>query len=248
MAGKLGLVSISFRNLTPEVIIKRVKEAGLEGIEWGGDVHSPHGDTDTAISVRAKTEAEGLSVIEYGSYYVIGKSEPALFEAAIASAKALGTSIIRVWPGMNTPSDTISDAQYMDMVTDAKRICDLAHDMTVALECHPGSLTDEYHTALQFISDVNKPNLKMLWQPNQYRPTEYNLDAIKALLPHLVSVHVFSWSRKTKLPLLSMRSHWKRYVELLKEKDLNYLLEFMYDNDIETLFGEARALRSILGK
>ena len=247
MVVKLGLVSISFRTLTPEIIIKRVKEAGLDGIEWGGDVHVPHGDQDAATSVKTATESAGLSVIEYGSYYVIGKSEPTLFESAVASARALGTNIIRVWPGMNMPSDTISDSQYMDMVEDAKRICALAPDMTVALECHPGSLTDEYHTAVKFISDVNMPNLGMLWQPNQYRPLEYNLDAIKALLPYLVSVHVFSWSRKTRLPLLSKKSHWEKYIELLSQKKLNYLLEFMYDNDIETLIGEAKALRSLLG-
>ena len=34
-----GLVSVTFRDKTPEEIISTVKQCGLEGIEWGGDVH-----------------------------------------------------------------------------------------------------------------------------------------------------------------------------------------------------------------
>ena len=105
MAGKLGLVSISFRKHSPDFLAGKVKEAGLDGIEWGGDVHVPHGDLEAAKNVKAITDSMGLSVIEYGSYYIIGKSEPELFLAAAESAKALGTDIIRVWPGMNTPSE-----------------------------------------------------------------------------------------------------------------------------------------------
>ena len=42
-----GLVSITFRKLTVEKIIELVKEAGLQGIEWGGDVHVPHDNTES---------------------------------------------------------------------------------------------------------------------------------------------------------------------------------------------------------
>ena len=34
-----GLVSITFRKLQPDAIIKLVAQAGLTGIEWGGDVY-----------------------------------------------------------------------------------------------------------------------------------------------------------------------------------------------------------------
>ncbi|MBQ8381028.1 MAG: sugar phosphate isomerase/epimerase [Clostridia bacterium] len=246
MSSISGLVSISFRKHSPEEIISRVKAAGLEAIEWGGDVHSPHGDLETAKSIRSMTEKAGLLMPEYGSYYIIGKSEPELFSAVLDSANALGTKIIRVWPGMGMPSDTISNEQYEAMVADAKRICLLAKDFTVALECHPASLTDEYHNALAFIRDVGMDNLKMMWQPNQYRPLEYNLDSIKALLPYVVSVHVFHWSRKTRLPLSEGRAEWEKYISLLSAKDLNYMLEFMPDDNIDTLAREAETLKSFL--
>ena len=43
-----GLVSITFRDLEANEIIDLVKKSGLTAIEWGGDVHVPHGDFNRA--------------------------------------------------------------------------------------------------------------------------------------------------------------------------------------------------------
>ena len=244
MANKTGIVSISFRKYSREEILSAAKDAGLDSVEWGGDVHVPHGDIAIAKETKALTEAYGLQMAEYGSYYVIGKSEPELFLKACDSAKALGTDIIRVWPGQGKASDTFSNEEYESYVEDAKRICDLAPDMTIALECHPHSLTDEYHTAKRFLNDVGKSNFKMMWQPNQFKPLDYNIDSINALLPYIVAVHVFSWERKTRLPLIAKESDWLQYIKLLSDKDVNYMLEFMHDDNIETLKETAATLKS----
>ena len=37
--GNLGLVSVSFRQLSPDRIAELVSECGLSGVEWGADVH-----------------------------------------------------------------------------------------------------------------------------------------------------------------------------------------------------------------
>ncbi len=247
MANKTGIVSISFRPYAKEDILKAAKDAKLDAVEWGGDIHVPHGDEKEAKNAKDLSEQYGIEISEYGSYYVIGKSEPELFEKVLASAKILGTEIIRVWPGQGNPTDSFTNEMYERFVADAKRICKMAKDFTIALECHPGALTDEYHTALQFISDVGCDNLKMFWQPSQHKPLSYNLDAIRALLPYIVSVHVFSWVRDARLPLEKGEAEWKQYIELLSCKDLTYMLEFMHDNKIETLKETARTLRSWLG-
>jgi 3-dehydroshikimate dehydratase len=39
-----GLVSVTFRKLTPVEVAGLVKKGGLKSIEWGGDIHVPHGD------------------------------------------------------------------------------------------------------------------------------------------------------------------------------------------------------------
>ena len=123
----------------------------------------------------------------------------------------------------------------------------MAPDMLICLECHKNSVTDEYHTALRFLKDVDRPNLKMFWQPHQYRDLSYNLDALKALLPYVESVHVFSWDREKKFPLDGMESDWLQYLKLLKDAGVeNYMLEFMHDGSIESLPETAKTLKNWL--
>ena len=248
MANKTGIVSISFRDRSPEQILIAASEAGLDAVEWGGDVHVPHGDLEAARLVRELSAAFDTEIAEYGSYYAIGKSDPSLFEDILNTARDLGTNVIRVWAHQGKPSDSFSEEEYQACVADAKRICAMAGDITVALECHPNTLTDEYHTELKFIRDVGCDNLKTFWQPNQHRPVDYNLDSIRALLPYIVSVHVYSWKRKERLPLAALESDWLQYIELLSAKDLNYMLEFMHDGNIETLKETAATLKKWLNK
>ena len=69
-----GLVSVSFRQLPAEEIVRLCAECGLEAVEWGGDIHVPHGDCATAEKVSGLTEAAGLRTAAYGSYYRCGVS------------------------------------------------------------------------------------------------------------------------------------------------------------------------------
>ena len=57
-----GLVSITFRNLKPIDIVKLVSQAGLKGIEWGGDIHVPHGNIERARETAKMTEDYGLAI------------------------------------------------------------------------------------------------------------------------------------------------------------------------------------------
>ena len=94
---KTGLTSVTFRQKSPEEIIALAKEAGLTGIEWGGDIHVPAGDTKTASEIGRKTREAGLAVLSYGSYYRGDEGED--FAPVLASAKALGAPVIRIWAG-----------------------------------------------------------------------------------------------------------------------------------------------------
>ena len=72
---KTGLVSITFRKKKPEEIVALAAKGGLEGIEWGGDVHVPHGDMAAAKNARLLTTGAGIEVAAYGSYYRVAHSE-----------------------------------------------------------------------------------------------------------------------------------------------------------------------------
>lgn len=255
MANQAGLVSVSFRKNTVEEVVAAVKAAGLTAIEWGGDIHVPHGDLAAAQKAADLCREAGIAITEYGSYYIIGKSEPQEFDKVVASAKVLGTDLIRVWPGQMLKTAELTQEGYAAMVSDAQRICDAAPQFRIALECHPMSLTEEYTMALKFMEDVGRENLKMFWQPCQYHDLSYNLSAIDALLPHVQSVHVFNWTASKenrwpdRFPLAQGEQNWKRYLEKLTKKDgLNYMLEFMPDDSIDSLSREAATLKGWLGK
>ncbi len=94
-----GLVSVTFRQLSVQDIVNLTARAGLDAIEWGGDVHVPHGDLNAARAARIATEHAGLRVAAYGSYYRAGHADTGPFEDVLASAVELGAPCIRIWAG-----------------------------------------------------------------------------------------------------------------------------------------------------
>ena len=107
---RAGLVSVTFREAPAEQVARWVEESGLEGIEWGGDVHAPAGDLTTATRLRALMDGAGLATSAYGSYYRFGdidafRAEGPGFSATLDTAEALGAPIIRVWAGREPSSE-----------------------------------------------------------------------------------------------------------------------------------------------
>lgn len=248
MGNTKGLVSISFRSNSVEEIAKAAQSAGLEAIEWGGDVHVPHGDIAAARHAAEISAKYGLKTVHYGSYYKIGYSDPALFGGVLDSARALGAPVIRVWAGLGIHPDTLSREDYERIVSDAKRICDMSGDIIVATECHNDTLTERYEYALRFLCDVGRDNFKTFWQPNQHYGFEYDIKAASQLLPYVVGVHVFNWEgeKPEKYPLAQNPEKWKAYIDILGQKELNYMLEFMPDDNIKSLPRESESLDRIL--
>ncbi len=242
-----GLVSVSFRSLSVERIIEITRAAGLDTIEWGGDVHVPAGDIKRAEEVARLTEQAGLHTYSYGSYYRIGASAPDDILGVIWCAEALGAKIVRVW-AYNKGTDEVSADEYERAVGDARRICRTAQNITFCLECHNNTLTDSYASAVKFLADVGCENLKLYWQPNQYRTHGYNLDAARAISAVCRGVHVFAWEGDEKFPLEHHTERWKEYARIIRKKapDAEFMLEFMHDNREESLCTTADTLRKIL--
>ncbi|HZG75644.1 MAG TPA: hypothetical protein VEZ72_07275 [Paenibacillus sp.] len=120
-----GLLSITFRSMSPEAIAALAAEAGLEGIEWGGDLHVPHGDVEAARRVARLTAEAGLAVAAYGSYYRIGVEQPYSFDDVLASASALGAPAVRVWAGDR--GSAVADGAWRALATsEANRIAEAA--------------------------------------------------------------------------------------------------------------------------
>jgi 3-dehydroshikimate dehydratase len=249
-----GLVSVTFRQLTPWEVITLAQHAGLIGIEWGGDVHVPHGDLARADAVGNATRYAGLAVAAYGSYYRVGGAadgDGPAFEDVLASAVALGAPLIRVWAG-NVGSADADDAYRARVAADTARICDLAsrEGIEVAYEYHGGTLTDTIGSALRLLRSVGHPNLRSLWQPRTTENVAANLAELDTISPWLANVHVFHWPEGRRAALAEGEAAWRQYLSFLKQRGVPTaaLIEFVKDDDPEQLAPDAAALRSWIGE
>lgn len=249
-----ALVSISFRSLGVEEIITLAAAAKLAGIEWGSDVHVPAGDLERAAKVSALMAEQGLETFAYGSYYRVGEnSKPAEdFQAYLASALALGAPCIRVWAGKRASVEA-DDAYRQAVLEDTRIICELAaeHEIEIAFEYHPNTLTDDRYSAIRLFQAVDQANLKLYWQPNFALSEEENLDALEMVLPYLRDVHVFSWySDHSRRELAACTDLWQKYLDLINRSghDHRLMLEFVKDDKPEQLLTDAETLNQWLGQ
>lgn len=250
-----GLVSVTFRKLTPGQIVDLVREAGLTGIEWGGDIHTPHGDLEKAAEVRRRTEDAGLQVCAYGSYYrsVDSEADGLTFEPVLASALALGAPVIRVWPGRRGSAD--ADAVYRESVAaNLREIGETASrsGVLVALEFHGNTLTDTVDSALALMGEVDHPNVKLYWQAPHDQSTEVRLDGLKRVRPHLSHLHAFYWDmvegNLVRSPLSAGTGPWRIYLDAVAdlEGDRFVLLEFVRDDSPQQFLEDARTLKRLI--
>jgi 3-dehydroshikimate dehydratase len=244
-----GLVSVTFRQLSPGEIVDLVAEAGLDGIEWGGDVHVPHGDVGSARDVYRRTVDAGLSIPSYGSYYRPGQEDPppfeASFEAALDSAVALHAPIVRVWAGRRGSADA-DQAYWQRVVEDSLRIADLAQQagMGIAYEYHGNTLTDTNASALRLLQEVDHPAVSTYWQARDEADEETRLEGLRSILPHLSHVHVQHGRR----PLAEGADLWARRLDLVRRtgRDHYALIEFVQGDAPEAFLRDAATLKEWL--
>jgi len=239
-----GLCSVTFRQLAPERVIELTADAGLEVIEWGGDVHVPPGDPDRAAEVARMTTDAGLAVCSYGSYFRSGADEP--LTPILDSAAALGADRTRIWAGRVDSADATPE-QYAQI---ASRLRDATAEasergITLALEFHRGTVADTPQAALRLIADV--PGLTTYWQPTVDAQDAVALAEYDALAAHVSAVHVFSWwPFDRRLRLDERQSLWHPLFAAAAASPApprDALIEFVPDDDPGLLASEAATLR-----
>ena len=137
-----GLVSISFRSLGYEEIIKLAVEAGLKSIEWGSDVHAPCGDKEKLIAIAKATKESGLHCCSYGTYFRLGVTPMEELPAYIAAAKVLGTDILRLWCGRKSGAKmTPEEKQFLLCQCREAAVIAQRHAVVLCMECHRDTFT-----------------------------------------------------------------------------------------------------------
>jgi len=239
-----GLVSITFRQLTPAQIVQLVSQAKLDGIEWGGDVHVPHGDVAQARAVKQLTQDAGLQVLAYGSYFRLREDEA--FEPVLATAIALRAPLIRVWAG-NQASSLVDEAAHERIATDSRRIAEMAgrEGIRVAYEFHGNTLTDTLESTLHLLDAA--PQMQTLWQPPQGLTEDAQLEGLRAVLPRLANVHVFQWHgpERTRMPLSAGDTAWRERLSMVAQDVRAHaaLIEFVTGDDPAAFLKDAATLQ-----
>ena len=225
-----GLVSVTFRKLTPEELIALCGKAGVQSIEWGGDVHVPAGDVARAKEVGQWTRDAGLMVAAYGSYYRLagGGGTATPFEQVLASAAALGAPTIRIWAG-SKGAKVCPPEERAAIVADGLRVANLAarNGITVCLEYHPNTLTDDADSVRSLLKELDHPNIEFLWQPPCDEPVESCAARLVVVLPRLRNVHVYQWTATgERRPLAEGEAAWRSYIDIVREtgKSVDFLL------------------------
>jgi len=253
-----GLVSITFRQLAAEEVCRLAQDNQLECIEWGGDVHVPVGELDTAARVADLTREHGLRVAAYGSYHRLGVNGADDWEKTVATAEALGAPIIRVWCG-NVGSAEADDATRRGVIDAARHAAEIAAaaGITIACEWHGKTLTDTAASAQALFDAVDHPAFQTYWQPHPRMGFADCLDDMETALPRLVGLHVFQWDLETveRQPLTRGQGLWPTYLRqattcprLTADGEVFAMLEFVRDDDPANLPADAKELRRWLGE
>ncbi len=244
-----GLVSVTFRELSPPEIVALAAKAKLSLIEWGGDVHVPSGNVPKAQEVGVLTREAGLQVTAYGSYYRVGQPERPAFETVLATAIALGAPLIRVWAGSHGSAQA-DESAWERILADSARICDLASEagVKVGYEFHGGTLADTVPTTQRLLQTVARPNLRALWQPLGDASPAARRAEVEDLQPWLANVHVFHWPAGKRVPLADGQAEWQEVITALADSPHLHglLLEFVKFDAPAQFLADAAALRAWL--
>ena len=241
---RTGVLSVTFRTLTAREIVNLTAQAGLNGIEWGGDVHVPHGDLEMARDARRMTDDAGLAVLAYGSYFRCKPGE--LFEPVLAAALALGAPLIRIWAGER--ASAAADEGYRQYVAEQAQAC-VTHagqaGIAVAFEHHANTLTDTLASTLALLHAT--PGTRTVWQPPHILEEDARLEGLRGLLPWLANVHVFHWRMPdlARLPLHDGEALWRKRLQVAAAcgHDFAALLEFVRDDSPRQMAEDAATLR-----
>lgn len=241
-----GLVSISFRENTPEEIVKACVAVGLRYIEWGSDVHAPCNDPEKLEHIVQLHQRYGVSCCSYGTYFRLGITPVEELPAYIRAAKLLGTNVLRLWVGDKSPWKWTQEEKDA-LFADSRRCAEMAEreGVVLCMECHRMTFTETKESAMELMQAVESPAFRMYWQPHQTQPVEENIAYAKMLKDYTVNVHVLHWKGKEKLSLEEGIEEWRSYIKELPGERF-VLLEHMPDHKIESLERETNALRKVL--
>ncbi len=185
---KLGLCSVTFRKMSAAKVVEIAKKAGVNYIEWGGDIHVTN--TEEARIVKSVCDNEGIKICSYGSYYRVGCADKSKWEEICRIAKIMNASSVRVWLG-EKDSEKTTQEEYIRILEDLKSICSVAqkYNLLVCPECHDNTYNNNTDAFLKIKSELKEDNFKTYFQSRYFR-FDYDIDRIERTFDSIENVHV----------------------------------------------------------
>lgn len=252
-----GLCSVTFRQLSCVDIVELTCQAGLSSIEWGTDIHLPPDDLDNVRSVAALCRSSGIETPTLGSYLRCDDDDQELLLSIIRAAGLLGAQRVRVWAGRLGSAD--ADTAERQRV--AKRLSQYcvaarAHGLRIALEFHPGTLTDSAVSAAELLTAVSDPLIFTYWQPTPDLEIGAALAQLRILKNWLRDLHAFHWvDNKVRCPLAHGADFWASifdYVQTEIPRPIDgarqVFLEFVANDETDRFLEDADVLKKLCAK
>ena len=215
-----GLVSVTFREMSPFQIIDLAVKSGIDGIEWGADVHIKPGELEMATKVLDYSNLNKIKILSYASYYKAGTEDRKKFKGVLETAIKLQAPRIRVWAG-NKNSNLFNQIEYIDLVEDLKRISILAqkYGIEIGIEFHNNSYTNTTLSTQYLFKSLTGTSIYSYWQPPLGSSVKQNLQTIRSLGKSIRMSHCFHWSfsENTRImhPLYEGKTPWIEYLKAL---------------------------------
>lgn len=170
---KFGLCTIAFRDADVRGVIRHAAGIGFDEVEIIGKQIDGKSESELD-SIRQTAEAAGIAISGVSPYFWLTQDEKLLktsFEIAerfVAAARRLGARMIRTFTDSGPTgigSDVATDQQWQTAVESLRMITEMAPELIFAVETHHNTLADTPGTCERLLREVDRPNLKFLYQP-----------------------------------------------------------------------------------
>jgi len=172
------------------------------------------------------------------------------------TAKALGAPMIRIWPGWRDRASTdYDDADRAAAAAAIEAMGKLAeaNNVSIGLECHPGTLPATTQSAMRLMAARSSPAGFLYWRPRPGMSKQHALEELDEVGDVIAYVHVFQWDQNSRrLSLEDGVLAWQEWLTAIPDGRYNgwryALLEFVADDDVANFEQDAVTLRRLLAK
>ncbi|MEG0546733.1 MAG: sugar phosphate isomerase/epimerase [Oscillospiraceae bacterium] len=242
----IGFTSVTFRKKSFDEVLKIAKDANINCLEIGGDVHLPDDNIEYAKEIKRSLDISNMKAVSYGSYYRVGEKDFERFDRICQISDIIGSKIIRIWLGEKSSKKT-STSEFLEMVDEVKTLSDIAkkYNQTIGFEFHNNTFNDSAQSSNDFIAECNEDNIKTYWQP-LYNGND--LENLKSVLPNLVTAHIFHWAKSgRRFSLKRGKKLWKEYLDVINMAGINcnFILEFSKKDSEKQFLKDVNILKSL---